>query len=261
MKNKLIYFLVFTIIITSLGWGSLYFLVKLNQLEFGQPLFMILFVLGGWAPTISVFMAITFADGKSKFSAYWRRLFRFKVSFWYYLSSLLLLLFLGIVPALINGQVNEKFSLLANTSWDMVPLLFVSSLLFGGLEELGWRGFLQHELQKKLNIWLVYAVVWIIWTVWHLPLFFIPGVSQFRQNFWIFSIYALFFSLILGWLYSRTKSTPLAVFTHTLVNTLAAVAYLDFLTKETLHWATVMIILLALVGLNLLFPPEKPEQE
>ena len=261
MKNKLFYFLLFTIIITSLSWGSLYFLVTQNQLSFGQPVFMILFALGGWAPTFSVFIAIAIAEGKSGFSAYWRRLFRFKVSFWYYLSSLLLLLFLGMVPAVINGQVSEKFSLLANTSWGMVPVLFVSSLFFGGLEELGWRGFLQHELQKKYNIWLVYGAVWVIWTVWHLPLFFIPGLSQFNQNFWIFSIYALFFSLILGWLYSRTKSIPLAVFTHTLVNTLAAVAYLDFLSKETLHWATVVIMLLTLVGLNLVFPAEKPKQK
>lgn len=257
MKIKLFYFLLITITITSLSWGILYVLVTQNQLNFGQPLFMILFALGGWAPTFSVFIAIIISNGKSGLSDYGRCLFRFKVSIWYYLSSLLLLLFLGIVPAVINGNVKEKFSLLANTSWGIVPVLFVSSLFFGGLEELGWRGFLQHELQKKLNVWLVYSAVWIIWTVWHLPLFFIPGVSQFRQNFWIFSIYALFFSLILGWLYGRTKSIPLAVFTHTLVNTLAAMAYLDFMTKETLHWATVVILLLALVGLNLLFPAEK----
>ena len=143
------------------------------------------------------------------------------------------------------------------TSPLFIIVIFLQSILLGGLEELGWRGFLQHELHKKYPIELVYLIVSLIWALWHLPLFFIPGVSQFGQNFWIFGIYSLFFSLILGWGYGRTQSIPMAVFGHALVNVLAGIGYLDFLNRGTIHWLTILIVLSLLVGLNLILPIRK----
>lgn len=37
----------------------------------------------------------------------------------------------------------------------------------------------------------MHGMTWVIWAVWHYPLFHIPGISQYGLNFWIFSVYAL----------------------------------------------------------------------
>jgi len=48
-------------------------------------------------------------------------------------------------------------------------------LMIGGLEEAGWMYILQPELDKKYGFILSSVFVGIIWVLWHVPLFFIPG--------------------------------------------------------------------------------------
>ena len=254
MHKKTLYFLLFTFLISGLGWGGLSIFARNGLLKFGQPLFMIPFLLAGFGPTIAPFIAIALTDGKPGFTAYQKRLFNYKVSFLYYLFPLVSLLFLGLVSALVNKSLSPRLMTLTQNPPLILFGFFVQSLLFGGLEELGWRGFLQHELQKKHQIGITYLFVWLFWAVWHLPLFFIPGVSQYGKNFWVFSIYALFFTMIFGWNYGRTKSIPLAILGHALVNMLSAVGYLNFLNRGFIRWSTLLIIMVALLSLHIFFP-------
>jgi len=261
MNKKTGLFLLFTYLITGICWGSVFFLARSGMSEFGQPLFMILFLLGGFGPTVAPFIAIALTESKAGLEDYRKRLGKFHVSVWYYMMPLISLLILGLIPALIDSSTGDLLSAFTDTPILMMLVFFFQSTLLGGLEELGWRGFLQHELHKKYHLGIVYLIVWVTWAVWHLPLFFIPGVSQYGQNFWIFGIYTLFFSLLLGWVYGRTRSIPVAVFGHALVNLLAAIGYLDFLNQGTIHWATVVITLILLLGLHLVLPVRKISEE
>ncbi|MFW5714628.1 MAG: CPBP family intramembrane glutamic endopeptidase [Brevefilum sp.] len=254
MNKKSILYLLFTLLITGIFWGSIFFLARAGLSEFGEPIFMILFLLGGFGPTLAPFIAIALIEGKAGLRDYRKRLFKFKVSAWYYLIPLISLLVLGLIPALINNSTSSLLYAFTDTPVLMILVFFIQSILLGGLEELGWRGFLQHELQEKYHLGIVYLIVWVTWTIWHLPLFFIPGVSQYGQNFWVFGIYTLFFSLLLGWAYGRTRSIPVAVFGHALVNLLAAIGYLDFLNKGMVHWLTIVVTLILLLGLHLVWP-------
>lgn len=148
-KNKTLFFLLITVIFTLLGWGSLWFLVRDGRLESANLLFFGLLVLGGSAPTLSAFITIAITEDKQGFQAYLKRLFLFRIPIGNYLFPLVFLFFLGILPDLLAGELGEKFSTLAQFSWVTFPGIFLSSLIFGGLEELSWRGLLQHELQKN----------------------------------------------------------------------------------------------------------------
>ena len=254
MNRKIFYYLLVTFLITGVGWGNLIFLTRAGKLEFGEPLFLIPFIIAGFGPTIAPFIALACTEKKTGFKAYFERLFRFKVSPIYYVLTFVFLILLGLIPSMVRVEMLEKLSTLTQISWLTVPVFFLSSFFFGGLEELGWRGFLQHELQKKYSIGVVTMIVWVLWALWHIPLFLIPGVSQFGKSFWVFGIYALFFSLILGWLYGRTHSIPLVILGHTLINTFAAMGFLNFLEDATIHWATLLIVTSVLVSLYLLFP-------
>jgi len=59
----------------------------------------------------------------------------------------------------------------------------------------------------------------IIWAVWHLPLFFIPGVDLYRQSFWAFLLAVTPLSVAMAWLYLRTGgSVLLTMLMHSAVN-------------------------------------------
>jgi hypothetical protein len=261
MNKKISCFLLITGFISLIAWGSLWLLARADRASVTDPLFFGLLVLGGSSPTLAVFLTVAVIDGRQGFSDYWTRLFRFKVPLGYYLFPLVFLFLLGILPELLAGDLGDKLFALGQFPWVALPSILISSLLIGGLEEMGWRGVLQHELQDKYAPWIVHALIWIIWTLWHFPLFHIPGVSQFGQNYGLFAIYAPIFSTLLGWLYGRTQSIPLVVFGHMLINALATIGILDFLWVGRFDWRTVVIAMAILVGVHVLWPIKEPEQQ
>ena len=107
-------------------------------------------------------------------------------------------------------------------------MLVILSLLGGGQEEPGWRGF---ALPRMLEQWgPVEASVrlGVVWAVWHLPLFVL--VSDYdNAGTEVLSVVGMFFVFLLGltigfsilqtWLYHRSGgSIFLAVLAHGAVN-------------------------------------------
>ncbi|UTF55636.1 CPBP family intramembrane glutamic endopeptidase [Natronosalvus rutilus] len=50
--------------------------------------------------------------------------------------------------------------------------LLANVVLFGGVEELGWRGFLQPRLQERTSVLTAGLGIGVLWWAWHFPLFF-----------------------------------------------------------------------------------------
>jgi membrane protease YdiL (CAAX protease family) len=61
-------------------------------------------------------------------------------------------------------------------------------------------------------------IVAAIWSLWHLPLFFIPDVSQFGANFGLFSINVLGLTFALGAVRKISGNVFLCVLLHCMVN-------------------------------------------
>lgn len=103
--------------------------------------------------------------------------------------------------------------------------LFLSlpgSLVIGGLEEAGWMYILQPELDKKYGYVLSSVFTGIIWTLWHIPLFFIPGTNHGDGliNFWMFTVQLMAFRFFNGAVYkiSGKGCVFMCVLFHTLFN-------------------------------------------
>ena len=62
-----------------------------------------------------------------------------------------------------------------------------------------------------------------IWWLWHLPLFFIQGVSQYGQNYFAFGINVLGLSFALAGIRKVTGSVWLCVLFHCIVNSLMGI--------------------------------------
>lgn len=97
---------------------------------------------------------------------------------------------------------------------------FSTLLLFGGIEEFGWRGFLQKEMQKKYNPLIAAVVIIFLWRFWHLPLHYnglysTGGIMDLLPGF----IWTIPLTFIAAWLYNKSSYSILAVILlHTMIN-------------------------------------------
>lgn len=134
------------------------------------------------------------------------------------------------VTQLVGGPVD-----FATFSPDPLTLgigLVLATLLGGGQEELGWRGFAQPELQAEIGATPAAVVIGVLWGLWHLPLFFDPTTvhSQWSlpsQLMYFVGITA--FSVLLAWVYNGAGgSVLLAMLMHGAENALGSLAPVQF---------------------------------
>lgn len=91
--------------------------------------------------------------------------------------------------------------------------IIVVLVLNGYGEELGWRGFLAHELLQKNSLIKTSTIIWALWMPWHLPLFWVVksytqmGIFGFLG--WAVTIY--FGSVFLTWFYRYNRESVLVV--------------------------------------------------
>lgn len=103
----------------------------------------------------------------------------------------------------------------------IVPTFLIMFFLGGSFqEEFGWRGYALPRLLTLLNPLMASLFLGVIWGVWHLPLFYIPGVSQSFMPFGIFWLLTIAFSIVFTWFFLGTNRNLFsALLFHTAINT------------------------------------------
>jgi membrane protease YdiL (CAAX protease family) len=105
-----------------------------------------------------------------------------------------------------------------------ILLSIVFSTLIPFIEELGWRGYVLDRLQDKWSALVASSILGVIWSLWHLPLFFIQGSYQAGLGvgtlaFWSFMIGIVPLTLLFTWIFNNTRRSTLAVILfHGMVN-------------------------------------------
>lgn len=125
------------------------------------------------------------------------------------------------------------------------------NLIIGGMEESGWMYILQPELDKKYGFVLSAVFVGIIWTLWHIPLFFIPGTNHGEGliNFWMFAVQLMAFRFFNGAIYkiSGKGRVFMCVLFHTMFNAVSPVFGTTTMTWAGTIAANSMIVLVSIV--------------
>lgn len=110
-------------------------------------------------------------------------------------------------------SLNLTFSIFAST--------FLGQLVFGGgMEEGGWRGYLLPAINMKMPVVFAATITSVIWTLWHLPYFFIPTSSQYGSSIFAYLLVAVMTGFLLSAIYMLTKSVLLCTLFHAFSNTL-----------------------------------------
>jgi membrane protease YdiL (CAAX protease family) len=103
--------------------------------------------------------------------------------------------------------------------WVFPPYALIMILVGGGQEELGWRGYILDPLEERLGPWLGNLVLGVVWAVWHLPLFFIPGTSQVFMSFPGFILLMVGYSWFFAWVRQASgKLTMAGLIAHGMSN-------------------------------------------
>ena len=178
----------------------------------GPPWAIALYVIGGFTPSLA---AVFLNWRRNELRAMWKRLDPRAVSLRWHLAILAVVI-LGTVGQLCVIQLlGHPFdpSLFLTRLVMLLPLLILGPLS----KELGWRGYALDRLQSRWNALTSSLILGIVWSLWHLPLFYIVGTSQYLYDisFVGFLLGTTTISVLYTWAYNNTRgSIWSAVFFH-----------------------------------------------
>ena len=204
------------------------------RVDYGTPIGLFTLMLGGVSSAIwGGYVSIRYHH--SSFKQLVRDFFQVKQA---PLNYLLVLIFIGLdfLPLVLSGKMIIP-------TWYLPIILFVKALVFGGIEEIGWRYFFQPTLQEKLPYLVSTLCTFVAWSLWHLLYFYIDG-SLAIVNLLPFLLGLLSNCFILSAIYTKTRSLWLCVMTHALINSLSQLSSAESVCLSLV--IKVLIILLAM---------------
>lgn len=140
-----------------------------------------------------------------------------------FLASVLIPVGAIIIVWIVYSVISREplLSLVAKLSVGSILLIFLDGLIRGPLgEELGWRGYLQIELNKRFSVLKSSLFVGMIWGVWHFPLWFISGFQGANLLLYIvfFMVGLVSFSVIIGYIYTLGGNLLYPILLHQMLN-------------------------------------------
>ena len=232
------------------------------------------FLLGVFAPAFVALGLTWYDEGRAGVAQLLARIGRWQVDARWYLIAAGYMASVKLAAAL--------FHRLATGAWPpfgatplllMAGAILVSTWVQAG-EELGWRGYALPRLGKYLGLGGGSIVLGILWALWHLPLFFMPGSGSDGHSFPIYLLHVTSLSVVMAWLYWRTDGSLLLVMLmHASVNNTigivpAALPYavhpmsfdgsLMVWLTVALSWGIAAVLLFRMRGLRWLIPAARP---
>jgi membrane protease YdiL (CAAX protease family) len=209
LKQSLIFIFLIIALSYLIFWGPIA-LLKLrtaNLVEgkvYNIPAF-IFFLIGGFVPSIAGIFLTQFFEGKAGLRELFLSAINIKIEF----RPLIII----IAYAILIGSLQLILYTLLGGSFDFyqfikqLPTIF-PLIIFGPLsEEFGWRGFLQKRINLEFSPISGSVIIGVVWSLWHLPLFYMIGTSQhdFNIPFFPFMISIISSSFVYTYLYIKTN--------------------------------------------------------
>ncbi len=176
--------------------------------DYTTPIGLILILMGGASSALwGILMSRKY--WALSYQTIWSDFFRIRQSYKNYLL-MLFFLFLSFLPVAFGGTITIKL-------WYLPVLLFLKALVFGGIEELGWRYFFQPVLQERMHYVLSTVITFIAWGIWHFIYFYLEGTLTDVSVF-SFLLGLLTNCFLLSALYIKKRNLWLCVMAHALIN-------------------------------------------
>ena len=206
------------------------------KVDFTSPFGIIAIIVGGLSSALWGSLA-SISYHQSSFKQVLKDFFQVKDSLANYCLVLIFLLF-DFFPFIFGGQITTQ-------SLVLPVVLFFKALLFGGVEEIGWRYFFQPTLEERIPYLLATLITFLAWSSWHLFYFYIDGSLGVIQLL-PFLVGLLTNCFILSALYHKTQNLWICVMTHALINALSQLS-----STENLWLSLVIKVLIILLAMRI----------
>ena len=206
------------------------------KVDFTSPMGIIAVIVGGLSSALWGSLA-SISYHQSSFKQLVRDFFQVKDSLANY-CLVLVFLILDFFPFILGGKITTQ-------SLVLPVVLFFKALLFGGIEEIGWRYFFQPTLEEKIPYLSATVITFLAWSSWHLFYFYIDGSLAVIQLF-PFLVGLLTNCFILSALYHKTKNLWICVMTHALINALSQLS-----STESVWLSLVIKMLIILLAMRI----------
>jgi uncharacterized protein len=167
--------------------------------------------IGAFGPAVGALCSLRTTKGKDAIRTYLKSFLSLRFGWKAWIAIFFVLGASTAVAWIIPESFGEARLSTLLPSYFIFPLYWLLMVFVGGgQEEIGWRGYILPFLEKKFGRWLGSGILGLIWACWHLPLWFIPGVSQTYMNFGGFIMLMLGYSLFYSWVREASGKRPLA---------------------------------------------------
>ena len=168
-----------------------------------------------------------------------KEFFHIKQSVLYYGMVLLFVM-------IIFGEQLFDFRLVDDLRWYSFFIYFVIAIVFGGIEEIGWRYTFQPLVEKKANFEIACIVTFVSWCTWHYMYFYITNSLHNIQHI-SFIIGLLGSCFVLGAIYYISNSLWVCVLYHCLLNMFSQTMLPNDLSKVIIYNIIAIIVAIFIV--------------
>ena len=254
-KHTVLMYFFLTFIITWTCWIIVILLIEpYFASPESAPLVLLVFLeilvkIGVFGPAIAGLILTSTLYGKSGLRDFLRRIFKGRVNPIYYVFAFLVPIAIYMIPLSIELMLGEFFP---NTiaQYGFIGFLFhyLNRLLLGNYEEeIGWRGFAQHHLQKTQSPIMMSLIIGLPHAIWHIPMFLIESGYIDWLDFLLYTIRVVILTFLVTWLYSRTQSVLLTALLHVTVNECSL-----FLAPNTIQGFLIQMVIIGIIGIILI---------
>lgn len=213
--SSLLIFFTATYAVTWICWIS----VVALPIPDHSPVRSVLILLGTFAPALVALGLIAKHDGSAGIQALVRRLLQWDVGARWYLLAVTYMVVIKLTVALAHRIIAGSWPRFGNDPRYILVVAIIFSTPVQSGEEIGWRGYALPRLAERMGYGWASILLGLIWAVWHLPIFFIPGADKYGQSFPVWALGVTALSVAIAWLYVHTNgSLLLTMLMHAAVN-------------------------------------------
>lgn len=210
--------LAFFLLTFAMTWLC-FWAVASGAIPFPGPLGRALILLGTIAPSLVALALTARAAGSAGVRALLARIAPPQVAARWYVFALVYMGVIKLGVAALHRLATGAWPRFGDVPLYFIPFAIAISTPVQAGEEIGWRGYALPRLAARLGLRGAGVVLGLIWAVWHLPLFFVPGADTYGQSFIVYALQVTALSVAMTWLYAHTRGSLLPVMLmHAAVN-------------------------------------------
>ena len=178
-----------------------------------------LLLLGTFAPSLVALGIGARAEGRPGVRVLLRRTLQWRVGTQWYLFAIGYLPAIKLSVALAHRVMTGSWPRFGTEPWYIIVVAIAISTPVQAGEEIGWRGYALPRLAGRFGFARASILLGLIWSCWHLPIFFLRGADKYGQSFPVWTLQVVALSVAITWLYAHTNgSLLLTMLMHSAVN-------------------------------------------